>query len=195
MHGIDGSRRRIKKGTRNKSGALIPWSIGPSTGRSIAVLVLVFMLALAGMLGVVVIVSMLTTILVTTLVATPLIVIIASDPDEVHRLAASVVLAAMLGPLFGMARWYMKIEWRLLDQNCGALNDDRLCIDQRRRWRVANVDAAIDARLQLPRDCGADIGDLCPSNARHKRKTKDSAGEHQMRESLDRNVFHDFHSL
>ncbi|WP_157359959.1 hypothetical protein [Caldimonas brevitalea] len=64
---------------------------------------------------------------------------------EVDRRAARVVLPAVLAPVLGMPGGHVHVDrlWR----HPGALDDHRLRVDHRRRRRMADVDAAVQARL------------------------------------------------
>src|SRR5712692_5158340 len=75
--------------------------------------------------------------------------------NEVDRLAAGVVLAAMLAPVFLVPRRHMQIDW--LSYHLDPLDHNRLRKDQSRRRSVADVDATIEARL-ADADRNADVG-------------------------------------
>ena len=68
--------------------------------------------------------------------------------DEVDRMTAGIVFAAMLVPVLRVAGRYSQID-RLLDYPCGRLvNYDGLGVNDRRtRHVVADVDASVKARL------------------------------------------------
>src|SRR4051812_38705558 len=76
---------------------------------------------------------------------------------EVHRLAAGVVLVAMLGPLLLVTRRHVEVQRLLLNDHGLARDDHRLRDNHRRRRRRADVDAAVDAGLDH-RDGDADVG-------------------------------------
>ena len=64
---------------------------------------------------------------------------------EVDRLTTSVVLAAMLSPVFSVAGRDMEVNRLAHDANGYRLNDYRLRVDQLRRWKIADVNATIEA--------------------------------------------------
>ena len=73
-----------------------------------------------------------------------------TDPvfaHKIHGLAASVVAVAMLGPVFLVARRYVEVHGLLLHIDRLWRNDDGLRVDEARLWVVADIDAAVDARL------------------------------------------------
>lgn len=69
---------------------------------------------------------------------------------KIHGLIAGVVPGAVLAPVLGVAWRHIQINGRTRHHDSRALDDDGLGIDQRRRWRIADVDAAIDAGRQFP---------------------------------------------
>ena len=80
--------------------------------------------------------------------------------DEIHLTAARVVLVAVFAPLLCMAGGYMQVKrWRRLSY-VNPLNDDRLRVDQYRRWRIADIDAAVKPRLS-DTDRDSDIRGEC----------------------------------
>lgn len=61
---------------------------------------------------------------------------------EVHRLPASAVLAAVVGPVTRVARGDTQVDRALLHGDRPLLNDDGLGVEHRRRL-IADIDAAI----------------------------------------------------
>ncbi len=79
---------------------------------------------------------------------------------EIDRLATGVVLAAMLAPVLSVTRRYVEIDRLAYHAQGHRLDHDRLRVDQLRLREVADVDAAIEARLaDLHRY--TDIGGKC----------------------------------
>ena len=73
--------------------------------------------------------------------------------DKIDVLAAGVIRAAVLRPLFGVTRRDAQIDGRLWDVPARLFDDDWLGVDHRRRWEVADVEATVEARLaDLDRD-------------------------------------------
>lgn len=73
--------------------------------------------------------------------------------DKIDLLAAGVIRTAVLRPMFGVPRRYAQIDWRLWDVPARPFDDDRLGVDHRWRWEVADVEATVEARLaDLDRD-------------------------------------------
>lgn len=68
-------------------------------------------------------------------------------PDEVDRLAAGVVLAAMVAPIALIAGAYVQIngwrQWRALN----AYSHDGCAIDEAGRRRIADIHAAVKSRV------------------------------------------------
>ena len=86
-------------------------------------------------------------------------VVVPAVPDEIDRLAAGVIGATMPGPVPRMPRRYAQIERR---GRIGRrlVDDDRLRVDDL-RWRVvADLDAAVVARL-ADIDGDVDIPCMC----------------------------------
>src|SRR6185369_9346072 len=75
--------------------------------------------------------------------------------DEVDRLAARVVVAAVATPVLLMRRWHIQIDRPTLDNDRWSRHDHRLRVGERRRRQRADVDAAVDARLV---DSDRDVG-------------------------------------
>lgn len=133
---------------------------------SIVTLVLVLVLVLsmtaafflASMFVTIVVVSIATLVVTPSLVAPALVIIDAIDPDEINRLATGVVTPAVLGPVLRMARWDMQVQRRLLDYNGRTLNDHGLRVNQRRRRRIADLNATIHTGTQSAFDGGIDVG-------------------------------------
>ena len=96
--------------------------------------------------------------------------------QEVHRLAASMVLATVAAPVARMPRWHPHIDGLHLRHHRAAPHGLR--VQHLRRSRIADVDLAIDARSELAGDGATDIG-LSLGEAR-------SAGQSQRSQSLIR---------
>jgi hypothetical protein len=90
-------------------------------------------------------------------------------PDEVDRLAAGVVFAAMVAPIALIAGAYVQIDgwrqWRALD----AYSHDGRAIDEAGRRRITDIHAAVKSRVaqvdgnpHLCERCGAE-GQRCNS--------------------------------
>lgn len=81
---------------------------------------------------------------------------------EVDRPATSMVLRAMPAPVFLMPGRYVQING-LHDNMLSRLHrDDRLCIDDRRRRNIADVDLAVEAGL-ADADRHPDVAGKCRS--------------------------------
>jgi hypothetical protein len=76
---------------------------------------------------------------------------------KVDRLATSVVLAAILSPVFLVFCRHAHVDWLLNHTRWRGLYQDWLRIDHLWLWEVADVDAAIEAGL-ANLDGNADIG-------------------------------------
>ena len=68
-------------------------------------------------------------------------------PDEVDRLTAGVVLAAVMAPIALVARAYMQIDRRRQHATLNAYADHRRAIDEAGRRRVADIHASVKARV------------------------------------------------
>lgn len=80
---------------------------------------------------------------------------------EIHRPVTGIVFLAMFGPVLCMTRWHVQID-RLIHRPLGLLdNDHRLRVDDRRRWRVAKLHSAIDARSNFTANRDIDSGYIC----------------------------------
>ena len=80
---------------------------------------------------------------------------------EQHALAAGMVIAAMTRPMLDVARRHAQVDRRRLDIAHRALHDDRLAIHHLRLRIIADVDAAVEARLadaEGHRDIGGERG-------------------------------------
>ena len=66
---------------------------------------------------------------------------------EVDRLAARIVFAAVLPPVFRVTRGNMEIDRLAHDVHTDRLDDDWLRVEQPRRWKISDIDAAIENGL------------------------------------------------
>src|SRR4029077_8315673 len=76
---------------------------------------------------------------------------------EVDWLTASVVLGAMLAPVFRVARWYVQVERLRHHTHRHRLDHDWLRVDKLRLRKVANINPAIIAGV-ADSDRNSDIG-------------------------------------
>lgn len=67
--------------------------------------------------------------------------------DKIDVLAAGVISAAVLRPMFCVTRRHAQIDRLLLDVPYRPFDDDRLCVDHTRLREGTDVDAAVEARL------------------------------------------------
>jgi len=74
---------------------------------------------------------------------------------EVHRSIAGIVLSTVLAPILGVIRGDMQINGRR--RSVLRLDHDRLCVNDRRWVRVADIDLTIHAGNNLARQHDADI--------------------------------------
>lgn len=86
-----------------------------------------------------------------------------------HGLTTGVVAGAMLPPVLGMPRRYVHVNRRTLNRHLGTMDDHRLGIDQCRGRCIANLDAAINARNDLPIHGRIHVG-LCTHAARSQQQ-------------------------
>jgi hypothetical protein len=78
---------------------------------------------------------------------------------EVHRSIAGIVLSAVLAPIPGVIRRDVQINGRR--RSALRLDHDRLCINDRWRGSVAEIDLTIHAGNNLARQHDADIHSAC----------------------------------
>ena len=87
-----------------------------------------------------------------------LIVVTVIVLHKIHGLVAGVVLVAMLGPFFRMARGHVHVDGGLLHDHRRLGDDDRLRVNHHRRWGIAYHYAAVHARLNYATDGHTDVG-------------------------------------
>ncbi|MNS76654.1 hypothetical protein D3C72_1102080 [compost metagenome] len=86
-----------------------------------------------------------------------ILVVIPTILDEIYLLVAGIILAAVLGPVLGMARRHAQVD-RTGRIVLRALHDDGLGIDQLRRGIIADIEASVKAWL-ADGNGDADLGD------------------------------------
>ncbi len=79
---------------------------------------------------------------------------------EIDRMAAGVVLAAVLAPVLRMAGRHMHINWLINDTDRYGMNHHRSCVDEFRLGKTADVNAAVKARL-VDTDRDSNVGAKC----------------------------------
>ena len=100
------------------------------------------------------------TLAVTLLIMRHIDIIIPPIADEIDRLAASIIFAAVFAPFFLMTRRYVQIDWLSYNVNRCGPNNDWFCVNKFRPRIVSDVNAAIKAGL-ADADRHTDIGGLC----------------------------------
>ena len=103
--------------------------------------------------------------------------------DEVDRLTASIVLAAMLAPVSRMAGRHPQVDRLSDDAGRQRLDHDRLRVDEARRWQRADVDAPVEPRL-------TDADGNASEGRGAKSQRRDHAQETLHRELLARQSLH-----
>jgi len=82
--------------------------------------------------------------------------------DEVDRLSAGRIVPAVAAPIGLLNRRHIKVDRLLVHRHRRRCNDDRLLINDRRWWHVAQIDAAIDTGLidadRYPDVCSSKCG-------------------------------------
>ena len=84
-------------------------------------------------------------------------------PDEVDRLAAGVVFAAVVAPIALIARAHMQIDRRRQYAAMNAYAHDRRAIDEAGRRRVADIYASVKARV-AQFDRGPHLSERCAAD-------------------------------
>lgn len=79
---------------------------------------------------------------------------------EIDRLAAGIIFAAVLAPVFRMTRRHMHVDGLSYDVNRRGTNHDGSCVNAFRLRKISDVNASIKARL-ADTDRHTDIGCLC----------------------------------
>lgn len=69
---------------------------------------------------------------------------------EVHRLTTGVVAPTVFGPVLRMPWRHIHVNRRAVNRYRGPLNDDGLCIDQRRWTTASDLNPTVHTRRQLP---------------------------------------------
>ena len=85
-------------------------------------------------------------------------------PDEVDRLTAGVVLAAVMAPIALIAWLHMKIDRRRQYAALNAYAHDGRAIDEAGRRRVADIHASVKARIAQA-DGGRDLCERCAADS------------------------------
>src|SRR3954453_8748764 len=120
------------------------------------------MVAMVAAVVVVVAVVLVPAVVMTVVPAGMLVLVALAHPlvaNEVDRLAAGMVLAAVAAPVLLMRRRHVQIDRATLDDDGRRRDDHRLRVIERRVRQVANVDAAVHARLvDADREAGRDGG-------------------------------------
>src|SRR5882724_1823891 len=105
---------------------------------------------------VVFIVAVTVTMSVPFLIARHIHILVPVVTHEINRPAAGAVLAAMLGPVLGVAGRNAQVEWRpMLDGD--VLDDHRVAVDHAWLRKITDVDLPIESRL-ADVDGYADVG-------------------------------------
>jgi hypothetical protein len=81
-------------------------------------------------------------------------------PDEVDRLAAGVILAAMMAPIALIAWAHVQIDRRRQHAALNAYAHDGRRIDEAGRWRVADIHASVKAGVAQA-DGGSHLCERC----------------------------------
>lgn len=123
---------------------------------------LMLMLMLIAIMVAAVLAAVIAIVIATMLLAVTgrIFVLIPAILDKIHLLSTRIIRATMLRPMFGVAGWHPQVNRLPLDIAHRALNDDGFRIDHLRPGKLADIDAAIEARL-ADIDRYADIGGHC----------------------------------
>jgi hypothetical protein len=97
------------------------------------------------------------------LVVTLILGIVFLRSYEVHRSIAGIVLSTVLAPIPGVIRRDVQINGRR--RSVLRLDHDRLCVNDRRRAGVAEIDLTIHAGNNLARQHDSDIHSACITRA------------------------------
>jgi hypothetical protein len=84
-------------------------------------------------------------------------------PDEVDRLTAGIVLAAVMTPIALIARLHMQIDRRRQHAALNAYAHDGRAIDEAGRRRVADIHASVKAGIAQA-DGGRDLCERCAAD-------------------------------
>ena len=98
---------------------------------------------------------------------------------EVHRLTTGVVAPTVFGPVLCMPWRHVHVDRRAVNRYRRPLNDDGLCIDQRRWTTVSDLNPAIHTRCQLSVHGGVHVV-LRPSHVARQPQQKPCASSQEL---------------
>jgi hypothetical protein len=99
-------------------------------------------------------------LVITRLMMRNIDIIVPLIPHEIDRLAASIIFAAVLAPVFLMTRRHMEVDRLSNNVNRCGPNHNGLCVNELGLRKVSDINATIKTRL-ADTDRHTDIGCLC----------------------------------
>lgn len=97
---------------------------------------------------------------ITSLMLRYIDIIVPFIPHEIDRLAAGIIFAAVLAPVFLMTRRHMEVDRLSNNVNRCGPNHNGLCVNELGLRKVTDINATIKTRL-ADTDRHTDIGCLC----------------------------------